>query len=68
MLQYFKGYYGNSWGISQAGLPKIEDVKLLEMEKKKTFCYQLHINLFIKRFVITQFWIQHGSKMDPKNV
>ena len=32
MLQ---GYYGNSWGISQAGLPKIEDVKLLEMEKKQ---------------------------------
>ena len=28
----------------------------------------IHINLFITRFLITQFWIQHGSKMDPKNV
>ena len=28
----------------------------------------LHINLVITRFVITRFWIQHGSKMDPKNV
>ena len=30
--------------------------------------YNIHINLFITRFFITRFWIQHGSKMDPKNV
>ena len=29
---------------------------------------QVHINLFITQFVITRFWIQHCSKMDPKNV
>ena len=27
---------------------------------------QVHINLFITWFVITQFWIQHSSKMDPR--
>ena len=30
--------------------------------------WELHYNLFITRFVITLFWIKHGSKMDPKNV
>ena len=29
---------------------------------------ELHNNLFITQFVITRFWLQHGSKMDPKNV
>ena len=28
---------------------------------------KIHINLFITQFVMTQFLIQHGSKMDPKN-
>ena len=28
----------------------------------------IHFNLCITRFVITWFWIQHDSKMDPKNV
>ena len=27
---------------------------------------KLHINLFITRFIRTQFWILHRSKMDPK--
>ena len=30
--------------------------------------YNIHYNLFITRFIITRFWIKHGSKMDPKNV
>ena len=30
--------------------------------------HQVHFNLFITRFVITQFLIKHGSKMDPRNV
>ena len=29
---------------------------------------KLHINLFITWFVITQVWILHRSKMDPKSV
>ena len=28
----------------------------------------IHFNLFITQFVIARFWIQHGSKMDPKNI
>ena len=27
---------------------------------------RIHINLFITQFVITRFWIQHGSKIDKK--
>ena len=34
----------------------------------KVFRTSLHFNLFITQFVITRFWIQHGLKMDPKNV
>ena len=29
---------------------------------------KIHFNFFITWFVITRFWIQHGSRMDPKNV
>ena len=30
--------------------------------------YHIHFNLFITWFIITRFWIQHGSKMGPKNI
>ena len=32
------------------------------------FVIQMHINLFIKLFIRTRFWILHSSKMDPKNL
>ena len=47
------------------------DPKAKKKNKKKTLgqlLLWLHINLFITQFVITRFWIQHNSEMDPKTV
>ena len=46
------------------GYPKI--LKICQFHNSVQEKLLIHINLFITEFVITWFWIQHGSKMDPK--
>ena len=40
-------------------------IKVVEVERHQHL-KEVNYNLFITRFAITQFWIQHRSKRDPK--